>query len=73
VIGFLDEDYAKVSFPHNDALVVTLAIANHNVHCILVNNGNSVDILYRSVFEQLNLGREKIVPTRFPLMGFTGE
>jgi hypothetical protein len=40
VIGFSDEDYAGVSLPHTDALVVTLAIANHKIHRILVDNGS---------------------------------
>jgi len=31
VIGFSDEDYAGVSLPYTDALVVTLAIANHKI------------------------------------------
>jgi hypothetical protein len=73
VIGFSDEDYVRVSFPHNNALVVTLTIANHSVHQILVDIGGSADIVYWSIFEQLNLGRENIVPTQFPLMGFAGE
>ena len=32
IIRFLDEDFARVLKPHIDALVVTLTIANHNVH-----------------------------------------
>jgi hypothetical protein len=55
VIGFTDDDYEGVSRPHSDTLVVTLMIANHNVHRILVDNGSSVDILYWSAFEKLRL------------------
>jgi hypothetical protein len=29
VVGFSDEDYAGVSLPHTDAIVVTLQVANH--------------------------------------------
>lgn len=39
----------------------------------LVDNGSLADILYWSVFEKLKLGREKIVPVHFSLMGFTCE
>jgi hypothetical protein len=46
VIGFLDADYAGVSFPHINALVVTLTVANHNIHCILVDNESLANILY---------------------------
>jgi hypothetical protein len=29
IIRFSDDDYARVSLPHTDALVLSLAIANH--------------------------------------------
>lgn len=50
VIGFSNEDFAGVSLPHSDALVVTLVIANHNIHRVLVDTGSSADILYKSAF-----------------------
>lgn len=71
--GFFYEDYARVSLPHTDALVITLTIENHNIHQILVDNGSSADILYWSAFEYMDRGREKITPARFPLLGFIGE
>jgi hypothetical protein len=73
VIRFSDDDYEGISWPHSDALVVALAIANHNVHRILVDIGSSTNILYWSVFEKLKLSRDRIVPIKFPLMGFAGE
>ncbi|XP_059436919.1 uncharacterized protein LOC132170010 [Corylus avellana] len=73
VIGFSDADYVGISHPHTDALVVTITVANHNVHRILMDNGSSADILYWSAFKKLNLGQERIVPTSCPLMRLTGE
>jgi hypothetical protein len=73
MIGFSDEDYEGISFPHTDALVVTLTVANHNMHRILVDNGSSADILYLPAFKQLNIGQEKVGVARSPLVGFTGE
>jgi hypothetical protein len=29
IVGFSNEDYARVSLPHTDAIVVSLTIANH--------------------------------------------
>jgi hypothetical protein len=29
IVGFSEDDYAGVSLPHTDALVVSLTIANH--------------------------------------------
>jgi hypothetical protein len=69
VIGFSDEDYAGVSLPHTDALVVTLAIANHKIHRILVDNGSSADILYQSPSKPMKIGQEKIVPAKYPFCG----
>jgi hypothetical protein len=46
VVGFSDEDYAGVSLPHTDALVVTLQVANKRIHRMFMDNGSSADILY---------------------------
>jgi len=51
VIGFSDDDYAGVSLPHTDALVVTLTIANYQTRRILVDTGSSADILFKSAFD----------------------
>ena len=56
-----------------NALVVTLTVANHTIHRILVDNGSSVDILYWPVFQQMGIDRDKIKPFGFPLVGFSGE
>ena len=48
--SFSEEDARGVLMPHDDALVVTLTIANHAIHQILVDNGSSADILYWPIF-----------------------
>jgi hypothetical protein len=73
MIGFSDDDYVGVSLPHNDALVLSLAIANHKIHRILIDTGSSADILYRSAFELMKIDRRKVIPVRHSLVGFTGE
>jgi hypothetical protein len=73
VIGFSDNDYARVSLPHTDALVLSLAIANHKTHRILIDTVSSADILYRSAFELMKIDRRKVIPARHSLVGFTGE
>jgi hypothetical protein len=73
VIGFSDDDYAGVCLPHTDALVLSLVIANHKIHRILVDTGSSADILYRSAFEQMKIDRNKVIPARHSLLRFTGE
>jgi hypothetical protein len=71
VIGFSDDDYAGVSLPHTDALVLSLAIANHKIHHILIDTRSSANNLYRSAFELMKIDRRKVVPTRHSLEGFT--
>ncbi|XP_075645117.1 uncharacterized protein LOC142616117 [Castanea sativa] len=39
---------------------------------VLVDNGNSGDILYCPAFQQMGIGWEQLVPTNAPLVGFGG-
>jgi hypothetical protein len=49
-MSFSKEDEVGISLPHNDALVVTMTVANH-IHWILVGDGSLVDILYWPIFK----------------------
>jgi hypothetical protein len=73
VVGFSYKDYAGVSLPHTHALVITLQMANHIIHRIFVDNGSLADILYWLAFMHMDISWDKIVPARYPLMGFAGE
>nr|XP_023879054.1 uncharacterized protein LOC111991511 [Quercus suber] len=61
-----------VHHPHDDALVVSLRVGDYNLHRVLVNNGSSADILYYPAFQQIRTGREQLIPTNAPLVGFRG-
>jgi hypothetical protein len=61
-----------VSLPHTDALVLSLAIANHKIHRILIDTGSLADILYKTAFELMKIDQRKIVPARHSLVGFLG-
>jgi hypothetical protein len=73
VLSFSEENARGVVMPHNDALVVTLTVANHRIHRILVDNGSSADILYWPAFQQMGIDRERIKPFDSPLVRFGGE
>ena len=45
-IVFIDEDARRLHHPHDDAIVITLAIANYMTKRVLIDNGSSADILY---------------------------
>ncbi|KAL5571243.1 hypothetical protein UlMin_020840 [Ulmus minor] len=71
-IIFTESEARGLWHPHTDAIVVTLCIAGRKVFRILVDNGSSVDILFKSTFNRINLVGVKIEPTASSLSGFTG-
>ncbi|XP_075665567.1 uncharacterized protein LOC142635263 [Castanea sativa] len=42
------------------------------MHQVLVDNGSSADILYYPAFQQMGIGRKRLVPKNAPLIGFGG-
>ncbi|XP_075507438.1 uncharacterized protein LOC142544263 [Primulina tabacum] len=70
VISFGPEDLRGIVAPHNDALVVTATIANYDVARIFIDNGSSVNILFKSTLDQMNVERFEFDPVSTPLYGF---
>jgi hypothetical protein len=73
IVWFSNDDYAGVSLPHTDALVVTLTVANYQTRRILVDTRSSADILFKSAFDYMGVPREIVVPIACQLQGFAGE
>ncbi|XP_030955724.1 uncharacterized protein LOC115977839 [Quercus lobata] len=71
-ISFTDEDAERIHHPHDDAIVITLLIADYTTRRVLVDNGSSADILYYPTFQQMRLGRDQLRPVCSPLIGFKG-
>ena len=71
-ITFTDEDAGRIHHPHDDAIVITLLIANYTTRRVLVDNGSSADILYYPAIQQMRLGRDQLRPVCSPLVGFGG-
>ena len=67
-----DEDAERIHHPHDDAIVITLLIADYTTRSVLVDNGSSADILYYPAFQQMKLGREELHPVNPSLVGFGG-
>ncbi|KAL5544988.1 hypothetical protein UlMin_008772 [Ulmus minor] len=72
-IVFTENEARGLWHPHTDAIVVTLRIAGRKVFRILVDNGSSADILFKSTFNRMNLVGVKIEPTASSLSVFTGD
>ncbi|XP_073033713.1 uncharacterized protein [Primulina eburnea] len=72
VISFGPEDLRGVVTPHNDALVVTATMANYDVERIFIDNGSSVNVLFKSTLDQMKMGVFEFEPVSTPLYGFAG-
>ena len=72
VINFSEDDARRLHHPHDDALVVSLQIGDYNMHRVLVDNGNSADILYYPAFQQMRIDKERLSPMNAPLIRFGG-
>ena len=42
------------------------------MHWVLIDNNNSIDILYYPAFQQMRIDREQLVLINAPLVGFRG-
>ena len=71
-ISFTDEEAERIHHPYDDAIVITLLIANYTTRRVLVDNGSSADILYYPAFQQMRLRRDLLRPVCSPLIGFGG-
>ena len=71
-ITFTDADAERVHHPYDDAIVITLLIADYTTRRVLVDNGSLEDILYYPTFQQMRLERDQLRPVNSPLVGFGG-
>lgn len=72
-ITFSDEDFHAPDPEQDDPMVITVEIARYGVSKVLVNQGNSVNILYWKMFQQMNILEDLIVLFGDQLVGFAGE
>ncbi|XP_075074888.1 uncharacterized protein LOC107777974 [Nicotiana tabacum] len=68
-IVFDKSDTDSLSFPHYDALVITLCIADTDVKRIMVDDGSGACIIHPLVLVQMRL-EDKIIPRCITLTGF---
>ena len=72
-ITFSDSDLEGCQHPHYDPLVVRVVVANKTLHQVLIDNGNSADIIFVSAFDKIGIRREKLEPVNTHLRGFSRE
>ncbi|KAK7259318.1 hypothetical protein RIF29_24922 [Crotalaria pallida] len=64
-LSFDDNDY--------DMLVITATIGNYIVRRMLVDQGSSIDVIFKPLLKSLGLKRSDLSPVLGPLVGFTGD
>ncbi len=58
VFSFSSHDAKYVKYPHDDALVISTRVGLYEVKRILIDMGNSADILFYDAFVQMNISQE---------------
>ncbi|XP_042453141.1 uncharacterized protein LOC122037764 [Zingiber officinale] len=73
VIRFGPQDLEGLEFPHDDALIIKAIIANSRVARVFVDTGSSVNVLFKSAFESMQIDASELQPVTTSLYGFTAK
>ena len=68
-----DRETQHLERPHDDALVITLDVANFEVSRILIDISSSVDLIFLSTLERMGISMADVVEPPSPLVAFTSE
>jgi hypothetical protein len=71
LIMFSSEYINLTSFPHTDAMVITIHIDRWDVTKILVDNGSQAEILYLATFDKMGFDPKQLREPSKPLYGFS--
>ena len=69
-ITFTEEDARNVPFPHHDLLVIDAQIANKMVSRVWVDDGSSVNILFKPTFVVIGLTEADLASCPIQIYGF---
>lgn len=72
-IVFTQHDAPLIHHPHHDALVLIAKISNSNVHRILMDNKNAVNILHFNTYRKMGFTKEYIKLVVTLMYEFIGE
>ena len=72
VVTFSEQDAKGIRQPHNDPLVIMLAIKGFNTKRVLVDNESSADIKCMMTYQQMKLDPKWLQPFESPLVSFSG-
>ena len=70
-IVFTEADLRGVQTPHNDAVIISMTMANYDVKRCLIDNGSFADVIFYDCFSQMGrLSAKLLKPVNVPLVGF---
>ncbi|XP_056691635.1 uncharacterized protein [Spinacia oleracea] len=70
-ISFTPADCLGIIYPHEDPLVLGLEIANFLVKRILVDGGNSANIIFWEAFTKLKIDKKELTRVNYSVIGFS--
>ncbi|CAA7052868.1 unnamed protein product [Microthlaspi erraticum] len=72
-IKFRESETLALDKPHDDALVIELAVAGFELTRVMIDTGSSVDVLFYDAFKRMGFENSALIGGRTPLTGFAGE
>jgi hypothetical protein len=72
-ITFSSQDVKLTSFPHTEAMVITVHIDRWDTTKILIDNGSQAKILFLTSFNKIGFDRKQLKQSMNPLYGFGGK
>ena len=72
-ITFFEKDAEGVQFLHSNTVVVSINIANYDIHSIPIDNESSADVLFYDAFSKMNVSSDRLGRLDFSLVGFIGD
>ncbi|XP_022638464.1 uncharacterized protein LOC111241956 [Vigna radiata var. radiata] len=72
-ITFTDRDFHAPDPEQDDHMVITARITPYDVSKVLIDQGSSVNVLYWTTFQKMELTEDAITPFHEQIVGFAGE
>ncbi|XP_065857519.1 uncharacterized protein [Euphorbia lathyris] len=69
----LNYSFARITEPHADALVITMAVEGWDVKRVLIDTGSSCNVITRTAFNKLGINDERVEHTFMDVTGFGGQ